>query len=162
VSAAVALLLTTAARSAVVTDAFVDAVGQIESSGGRFTIGDSGRANGMWQMHMAAWKDVTAVRARKGLPTWDYIHAHEPAVARIYARDFLVMLESQLHGALRREPGAEMVYAAYNIGFTRLENLGFRVDRTPRTTRAACARLTPLIAKLERNSERMLIRAKAD
>jgi hypothetical protein len=149
------------ARAVVVTDAYVDAVGQIESTGGRFTIGDGGRAHGTWQMHAAAWKDVTASRARKGLPTWNYSHAHEPAVARVYARDYLTMLENQLRRVSQREPTVELVYAAYNMGFTRLQNLGFNLERAPRTTRAACARLAPLVAASERASERTLV-AKAD
>jgi hypothetical protein len=149
-------------RAAVVTDAFVDAVGQIESTGGRFTIGDGGRAHGTWQMHAAAWKDVTASRARKSLPTWNYTHAHEPAVARVYARDYLTMLENQLRRGLKHEPTVELVYAAYNMGFTRLENLGFNLERTPRTTRAACARLAPLLAEMERSADKTRVRAQAD
>jgi hypothetical protein len=159
--AAIILLGFSSARAAIVTEAFVDAVGQIESSGGRFTIGDGGRAHGTWQMHAAAWKDVTASRSRKGLPTWNYTHAHEPAVARVYACDYLTMLENQLRRGSQREPTAELVYAAYNMGFTRLENIGFNLERAPRTTRAACARLAPLLAARERASERTLV-AKAD
>ena len=154
--------MTTAARSAVVTDAFVDAVGHIESSAGRYTVGDGGRANGIWQMHANAWKDVTQYRARKKLSTWNYSHAHDPVVARVYARDYLTMLESRLRETLRRSPTAEMIYAAYNVGFARLESLDFQIERTPRITRAACARLRPLMAQLERNSERTLLSARAD
>ena len=153
------LFAATTARPAVVTDAFVDAVGQIESNGGRRTVGDSGRANGVWQMHVNAWKDVTAYRASKGLPTWNYTYAHDRAVARIYAQDYLTMLENQLRQTLRRSPSAELIYAAYNVGFTRLESLGFRIERTPRTTHVACARLTKLMAELTRKSERTLAKA---
>jgi hypothetical protein len=151
-----------AAHSAVVTDSLIKAVGQIESSGGRFTVGDGGKANGTWQMHSAAWKDVTAFRTRRGLPTWSYSHAHDTTVSRVYARDYLTMLENQLRNALRHEPTAEMIYAAYNMGFSRFESIGFTIERAPRTTQAACARLVPLIATFERDSERTLVRASAD
>jgi hypothetical protein len=96
------------------------------------------------------------------MPTWTYRHAHEPAVARLYARDYLIILENQLRSGLRRAPSAELVYAAYNIGFTRLESLGFRLERTPRTTQAACARLAPLLVEMERTSEKFLVRTKAN
>jgi hypothetical protein len=154
--------MATTVRATVVTDALLDAIGQIESSGGRYTVGDNGRANGIWQMHANAWKDVSAYRARKDLSTWSYRHAHDPVVARIYARDYLTMLEKQIRNALGRGPTPELIYAAYNVGFARLERLGFQVERTPRITRDACARLKPLMAQLERGSERTLLRAKAD
>jgi hypothetical protein len=160
-AASTALLLAASARATVATDALVDAIGQMESGGGRRTVGDRGRANGMWQMHINAWKDVTAYRARKGLPTWNYNLAHDPAVARLYARDYLAMLEDQLRQALRRAPTAEMVYAAYNVGFARLERLGFRLEKTPAMTRDACSRLAPLMAELQRTSDAKRAFAKA-
>ena len=144
------------------TETLVEAVRQIESSGGRFVVGDGGRARGPWQMHAAAWKDVTTLRAHNGMPTWNYIHAYEPAVARLYARDYLTILENQLRNTLRREPTAELIYAAYNVGFARLESLGFRLERVPRTTRAACARLAPLLVEIERTSERFLVQSEAN
>jgi hypothetical protein len=144
----------------VVTDSFVDAIAQIESSGGRFTVGDNGLANGAWQMHAAAWKDVSAYRRRRGLPAASYAQAHDAAVARGYARDYLTMLENQLRAALHRAPTGEEIYAAYNMGFGRFRSIGFQLDKAPRTTQAACARLAPLVAKFERAAERMLVRAK--
>ena len=159
-SGVILLLLPLTATPSVVTDSFVDAVGHIESGGGRITIGDNGQAHGIWQMHADAWKDVSSYRARKGLPIWDYSRAHNRTVARIYARDYLTILENQLREGLQRAPTVEMLYAAYNIGFTRLENLGFRIEQTPRTTRAACARLKPLMAQPKRTSERTFVRQK--
>jgi hypothetical protein len=149
-------------RGAIVTDSFVDAVAQIESSGGRFTIGDNGQANGAWQMHAPAWKDVSAYRERKGLQVWSYAHAHDPAVARLYARDYLTILENQLRAALQREPTGELVYAAYNMGFSRFRSIGFQLEKAPRATQAACARITPLIAQFERTTDKVFVRAKAE
>jgi hypothetical protein len=136
-------------HAGVVTDDFLAAVSQIESSGGRRTVGDGGKAHGAWQMHSAAWSDTSAYRKRKGLPVWSFRFAHDPVVAPMYARDFLEMLESQLCDALHRTPSPEMVYAAYNVGFTRFQNLGFAVEKTPRTTRAACAKLPALLGQME-------------
>lgn len=150
------------ARGAAVTDALVEAVAQIESSGGRQLVGDGGRAHGAWQMHAAAWKDTTAFRRRQGQPVWSYRDAHNPAVARLYARDYLTILEQQLRGALGQEPTGQLLYAAYNVGFARLERLRFRLDRTPIATQAACARLGALLTEITRSSERSLVRTKAD
>ena len=137
----------------VVTDALVEAVAQIESSGGRFTIGDDGRAVGWWQMHEPAWQDTSAFRSERGLPTYDYEHARNPKIARLYARDYLTLLESQIRAATRKEPSAEIVYAAYNVGFGRLQSLGFNIHKTRRHTQASCARLRGLISNLQNSNE---------
>ena len=131
-----------------VTEDFLAAVSLIESSGGRRTIGDGGKAHGAWQMHFAAWSDTSAYRKRKGLPTWNFGYAHDPVVAKLYARDYLLILENQVRETLGRTPSLEMIYAAYNLGFTRFQNLGFAVEQTPRTTRSACAKLPALIAQM--------------
>ena len=149
-------------EAGVVSDTFLEAVAQIESSGGRFTVGDGGRAHGTWQMHAAAWKDTTAYRKRRGEQTWSYKFAHDAKVAKIYARDYLTMLENQLRSASRREPTAEMVYAAYNMGFSRFAGLGFRLEISPRTTQSACVRLRPILDELNRSMERGLVRASAN
>jgi hypothetical protein len=154
------VVLAGAARleAAVVTDTFLEAVAQIESSGGRYNIGDGGRAHGAWQMHAGAWKDTTAYRKQRGEPVWSYSQAHNTTVARLYARDYLTLLEGRLYAALKREPSAEMVYAAYNMGFSRFAGLGFRLDNAPRTTRLACVRLRPVLDELNRSVEKSLVR----
>jgi hypothetical protein len=159
-----ALLFAAPAQAGVVTDDFLAAVSQIESSGGRRTVGDGGKAHGAWQMHSAAWSDTSAYRKRKGLPVWSFRSAHNPVVAPMYARDFLEMLENQLRDALHRAPSPEMIYAAYNVGFTRFQNLGFAIEKTPRTTRAACAKLPALLAQMESRRDvepKLLVRAAA-
>jgi len=129
-----------------VTDAFVEAVAQIESSGGRFTIGDGGKAIGWWQMHERAWRDTSDFRKRQGLPVWSYRHAPNPKVSKVYARDYLIIMEKQLRHALGPNVTVEMIYAAYNVGFSRFQSLRFLIRNTPATTQAACARLGELIA----------------
>ncbi|HEY0550592.1 MAG TPA: transglycosylase SLT domain-containing protein [Verrucomicrobiae bacterium] len=137
----------------VVTDAFVEAVAQIESNTGRFTVGDDGRAIGWWQMHEPAWQDTSAFRAGRHLPTWEYDQAQNPKIARLYARDYLTMMENQIRAATKEEPSAEIVYAAYNVGFGRLQSLGFNIARTRPHTKAACARLRELISSFQNPSE---------
>jgi hypothetical protein len=138
----------------VVTDALVEAVARIESNGGRQTVGDNGKARGWWQMHEPAWQDTTAFRAGKGLPTWDYEHAHDREIARLYARDYLTMMESRLRAVTKEEPTVEMVYAAYNVGFGRFQALDFKVENTRASTRASCARLQSLMAEAHKPPER--------
>jgi hypothetical protein len=142
-----------ASGGTVVTDALVEAVAQIESNGGRYTVGDDGRAIGWWQMHEPAWQDTTAFRAAKGLDTWGYEHAQDPKIARQYARDYLTMLESQIRAVTKQEPSAEIVYAAYNVGFGRLQSLGFDIAKTRPHTKAACARLRELISSFQNLNE---------
>jgi hypothetical protein len=139
--------------NSVVTDAFVEAVAQIESNGGRYTVGDNGRAIGWWQMHEPAWQDTTDFRTRRGLPTWDYEHAQTPKIARQYARDYLTLLENQIRAATKEEPSVEIVYAAYNVGFGRLQSLGFDIAKTRPHTQAACARLRELISHFQNSNE---------
>ena len=149
VALAIGAFGTYCATASVVTDSLVAVVAQIESAGGRYVVGDGGRANGAWQMHLAAWEDTTAFRKRKGLPVWDYSHAHNSDVAKIYARDYLAILERQLLSAMGPNVTAELVYAAYNVGFTRFQGWGFRLERTPASTQAACSRLTQLLLSNE-------------
>ena len=145
----IAVLLTIGSTHAnVVTEDFLAAVSHIESSGGRRTVGDGGKAHGAWQMHCAAWSDTSAYRKRKGLPTWNFGYAHDPVVAKLYARDYLRILENRLRETSGRTPSPEMVYAAYNVGFSRFQDFGFAVERTPRTTQAACAKVSALMARM--------------
>ncbi len=137
-----------ALQASVVTEAFVTAVAQIES-GGRDAIGDGGKAHGCWQMHEPAWQDSTAFRKRQGWPVWGYESAHDPVVARLYARDYLTILEKQLLRTFGDDVTPELIYAAYNMGFGRFQKLGFLMAKAPRHTQAACARLRHLIADFE-------------
>ena len=132
------------------TDALVEAVAELESGGKRDTIGDGGKANGWWQMHEAAWADTSDFRKRSCLTVWDYEHAHSPGIARMYARDYLAMLEARLRNVLGNDVTAEMVYAAYNVGFARFQSFGFCIERTPLTTQSACKRLAQLVAAFEK------------
>jgi len=143
-----------ASGATVVTGALLEAVAQIESGGGQETVGDGGKARGWWQMHAAAWQDTTAYRARKGAPTWDYDQAQDPDVARHYARDYLTILENQIRVATGDEPAAEMIYAAYNVGFGRLQSLGFDIEKTRPSTQSSCARLRNLITLFEQTTAR--------
>jgi hypothetical protein len=154
-------LFTVRAEASKVTDVFIEAVAQLESSGGRKTVGDRGRARGTWQMHRAAWLDVTKLRRSRGQATWPYSESHDSLVARAYARDYLRWMETRIEEATGRPATAEQIYAAYNVGFSRFRQLQFRVERAPATTRLACARIGPLVAALSQHASNQVAQAPA-
>ncbi len=83
-------------------------------------------------------------------------------VAKVYARDYLIILENQLRNALGQNVTVEMIYAAYNMGFSRFQSLRFLIQNTPTTTQAACARLGQLIATSPNPAEKKTELAKLE
>lgn len=146
-------LVVSALKASLVTEMLVDAVAQIESNGGRFTIGDQGKANGCWQMHEAAWRETSAWRKQQGQQVWSYRAAHDQAVARLYARDYLSILERRLRNRFGDRVTPEMIYAAYNVGFRRFQEHGFLIQKTPRHTQAACVRLKRFLVEYDAQRE---------
>lgn len=144
-----ALLLVAIARSCsggVVTDPFLDAIERIESHGCATALGDHGRARGPFQLWAAAWEDVNRQRIASGHPPAAYCSGStNRAVARSYARDYLLLLESRLARCLHRPPTLCELYAAYNCGHSRFERLGFSLRRVPATTRRNIGRLHALL-----------------
>jgi hypothetical protein len=151
VTAAVWSAMPLFSQGTLVTDAFVEAVAQIESGGDSQAKGDSGKAAGRWQMHEAAWADITAYRLRKGWQVWPYEQAQDASVARIYARDYLTMLEDRLRNVLGDQVTVEMIYAAYNMGFGNFRKREFLIENSPAATRAACLRVSQLLVSLEKS-----------
>ena len=148
-AAAVCCSMPLLAQNTLVSDTFVEAVAQIESGGDSQAVGDAGKAAGRWQMHEAAWADITSYRLRKGWQVWPYDQAQDASVARLYARDYLTMLENRLRNALGDQVTVEMIYAAYNMGFGNFRKREFLVENSPAATRAACSRVSQLLASLE-------------
>lgn len=138
------------AQDTLVSDTFVEAVALIESGGNSQAKGDASKAAGRWQMHEAAWADITAYRLRKGWQVWPYEQAQDASVARLYARDYLTMLENQLRNVLGDCVTPEMIYAAYNMGFGNFRKREFLIENSPSTTRAACLRVSQMLASLEK------------
>lgn len=127
----------------VVTDEFLDKVAMIESSGGKFLVGDRGRSLGAFQMSKAAWKDATAFRKRHGKTIYRYEDGvMEMEICRSYAASYLQLLEERLKRLMGRQPSAEHVYAAYNWGLSNLKKVRFDLSRAPRVTRRALGKIT--------------------
>lgn len=102
------------------SDKLLDAIRQVESSGGKFVVGDGGRSLGDFQMSRAAWTDVNKWRKARKLTVYTYrTDVYRPEISREYASNYLSLLRNSLLNKLRREPSASELYAAYNIGLQR-------------------------------------------
>lgn len=126
----------------VVTEEFLDKVVMIESSGGKFLVGDQGKSLGAFQMSRAAWKDATAFRKRNGKMIYRYEDGvMEMEICRSYAASYLQLLEQRLKRLMGRQPTAGHVYAAYNWGLSNLKSARFDLRRVPKVTRRAIGKL---------------------
>ena len=130
-----------------VDDRFVDAVAQIESSGRSQVVGDNGLAVGMFQMHREAWEQVSSMRAKKKLPTYDYALAKNPVISHIYAKAYLDWIEGRLAKTFGRQPEPWEIYAGYNRGLGGFADAGHDFDNLPKHTQRACSRLSSLLSQ---------------
>jgi hypothetical protein len=125
---------------------FLNAIRFVESSNGRFLIGDEGRSLGDFQMSEAAWKDVTGWRIKRGLRTYDYrAHVFNPKINRIYAADYLSILRGQLKKKLQRAPTAGEIYAAYNLGLAGFARSNYKLSRVNSMTARKCALISEML-----------------
>jgi hypothetical protein len=125
---------------------FLNAIRFVESSNGRFLIGDGGRSLGDFQMSEAAWKDVTGWRTNRGLRTYDYrAHALNPKINRIYAADYLTILRGQLKKKLKRSPTPGEIYAAYNLGLAGFAQSSYKLSRVNSMTAKKCALISRML-----------------
>ena len=137
-----AAYFTCEASQASITPSFLEAIRQVESSGGKFLHGDGGRSLGEFQIGKAAWADVSEWRRKQGLKTYPYHpHVFKPDISRKYAKDYLSILQRSLKSKLDRPPTYSELYAAYNMGFTQFARCGFDLDRVNRTTAERCKRV---------------------
>jgi hypothetical protein len=66
-------------------DLLLDAIVEVESRGNAASIGDSGRAAGVYQIHRSYWADGTRILG----VDWDYGDAQDPRKARQVVRAYL-------------------------------------------------------------------------
>lgn len=124
----------------------LDAVCQIESSGGQFTYGDDGLSLGHFQIQKGAWQDVVEWRRKQNLPTHDYRkNVFNPRISRIYASNYLTLLYSRLKAHYKREPTPGELYAAYNMGMTSFRKCNFDLNQVNPVTSAKCQQITALV-----------------
>ena len=108
---------------------FLDKLAVIESGGNPQAIGDKGRSLGAYQLSEAAWCDVNGERKAKGLKLYPWKYAHHPYISKIYAREYLQILQNDLRAALRRPPTEAELLSAYQSGITGFKRRGFSLNK---------------------------------
>jgi len=133
------------------SDSLLDAIRQVESSGGKFVYGDGGRSLGDFQMGRLAWTDVNRWRKARNLKQHNYItDVFKPAIAREYASNYLTILRAGLLKKLNREPTASELYAAYNLGLARFgKQCNYDIRRVNSTTARKCREIEAMISRAE-------------
>jgi len=125
----------------------LDALCQVESSGGRFVSGDAGRSLGHFQIQKAAWADVVEWRNNQSLPTHDYqTHVFDSRISRLYAADYLTILHTRLKSQYNREPTAGELYAAYNMGLSGFKKCHYDLAQVNLVTRGKCKKIMANVA----------------
>lgn len=124
-----------------VTEDFLDRVAKVESGNSSKAIGDNGRSLGLFQMSFASWLDVNEIRQKQGLKLYPYNYATNRTVARIYARQYLLILHRKVSAKLGRPATQAETYAAYNAGFSAFLRDGLDLSRVPKTTKQNIAKL---------------------
>ncbi len=126
---------------------FLAAVKTIESSNGRFKVGDNGQSLGDFQLSEAAWLDVNEWRRARALKTYNYEEAvFNSFINRVYASNYLTILYGELTRKLRRAPTHAELYAAYNMGLATFAECNYLLSRVNAITRAKCQQITEYLA----------------
>ncbi len=129
----------------------LQAISSVESGNGRFLYGDDGHSLGEFQICQRAWDDVSAWRRVRGLRTYSYTrHVFDARVNRLYASDYLTLLQQQLATRLKRPPTIGQIYAAYNMGFSSFAECGFRVSRVNAGTARKCRDIERMVREADR------------
>ncbi|MEO6035043.1 MAG: transglycosylase SLT domain-containing protein [Verrucomicrobiota bacterium] len=127
-------------------DRFLDAVCQVESSGGVLTSGDRGMSLGHFQIQKGAWMDVSEWRKRRNLPVHKYQqNVLNPEISRTYASNYLTILYGQLRQEYKREPTPPEIYAAYNMGLTNFRRCNFNLSKVNSITEEKCKQVAALM-----------------
>jgi hypothetical protein len=145
--AVVAVAATATATEWRPSDDFLMAVREVESSNGKFKVGDSGQSLGDFQLSEAAWLDVNSWRRSRGLKTYHYEQAvFNGFINKVYASNYLTILHGELSRALRRAPSHGELYAAYNMGLTEFAECNYRLTRVNAMTRAKVRQINEFLA----------------
>ena len=129
-----ALFLMCSVTKATITQAMLDKVITIESSGNPSARGDKGAGLGLAQFHYPAWQDTSTWRAKQGLPVFPYHKALDGAVARDYLHSWLSINAARFKAATGRVATLVDLYAIHNLGFNGYKKRGFDIERCPAIT----------------------------
>jgi len=119
---------------ATITQAMLDKVIAIESSGNPSAIGDKGAGLGLAQFHYPAWQDTTAWRVKQGLPVYPYHKALDATIARDYLHSWLSINAARFIQATGRKATLVDLYAIHNLGFNGYRKRGFDIMNCPGIT----------------------------
>ena len=126
---------------------FLRAVRFVESSNGQFQYGDNGQSLGDFQLSEGAWLDVNNWRKARRLKTYAYDEAvFNSFINRVYASNYLSILEGELRRKLHRAPTHAEIYAAYNMGLAMFAQCDFKLSRVNPITREKCRQIDELLA----------------
>lgn len=136
-----------------ITERFLDALEEVESGRDAGAVGDHGRSLGSFQFKAVAWAQVNTLRFARGLETRSYLfYAKNRVTARLYAREYLGWLESNLTRALHRSPTHPELYAVWNLGPAGFRARGFDLRKCPAHVRRAAGRLKGGELRVERGA----------
>lgn len=124
-----------------VTPKLVRGIIAIESSGRTLARGDNGAAAGLAQFHLASWLDTGVWRAARGLPTFPYSSAYNPACSQAYLTSWLELNAARFRKATGRTPTPADLYAIHNLGFNGYAQRSFDFARCPTITKRKAAHL---------------------
>jgi hypothetical protein len=128
------LLLMCSVSKATITQAMLDKVIAIESSGRADARGDLGAGLGLAQFHYPAWQDTSAWRVKQGLPVYPYHKALDATIARDYLHSWLSINAARFTQATGRKPTLVDLYAIHNLGFNGYRKTGFDITNCPAIT----------------------------
>jgi len=121
------------------------AILEMESGARHGAIGDHGRAHGGWQLWRGAWRDVSTQRQQRHEPVWSYAYAHDPAVSRLYASDYVLILQRRLTLELHRPVTPGELYAAWRLGVEGFKRRHFELAQCSPDVRDSVQRLGRLL-----------------
>lgn len=124
-----------------VTTRLVNGIIAIESSGKAWVTGDNGAAKGLAQFHLASWQDTGAWRSARGLPTYPYSAAYNPAYSKAYLHSWLELNAARFRKATGRAPTPADLYAIHNLGFSGYAQRQFDFAKCPSITKRKAAHL---------------------
>ena len=136
-----ALLLSCASAMAAITQAQLDKIIAIESSGNPTARGDQGAGLGLAQFHYASWQDTTAWRTANGLDAYPYHKALDATIARSYLHSWLSLNATRFAKATGRKATLVDLYAIHNLGFNGYRQRAFDIGRCPAITKRKAALL---------------------
>lgn len=119
---------------ATITQAMLDKVIAIESSGNPSAIGDKGAGLGLAQFHYPAWQDTSAWRVKQGLPVYPYHKALDATIARDYLHSWLSINAARFIQATGRKATLVDLYAIHNLGFNGYQKRAFDISNCPAIT----------------------------